>query len=226
MELDSTIETRTFLHFKWCKLCCELGVENRDLISEKFKELYEDYSRPHRYYHAPQHIVQCLYEFEKAKHLSGNPLAVKFALFGHDKFYDVTRDDNEFRSGAWARDTALEMGSGVNFALCVHNLILPTDHKLLPPLSIDAKITVDIDLSFLGAYPEIFDENTEKIAREYLEVLNITRKQFNAGRVKWMESMLLPNRPYIYSTDFFSKKYEAQAQENLKRALKELKTGA
>ena len=215
------VDTKVFLNGEWWKLFAGLGVKNQYLIAEKFSELYADYSGPHRYYHTPPHIEHCLDEFKPVWRLCKNPMAVKLALFGHDKFYNVTRKDNELRSAVWARDMVLEMNFGPHFAWYVYELILATCHKVMPD-DCDSQIVVDIDLSSLGASWEVFRKNTDDIAREYCEVLNISRKAFNSGRAKFIDTMLPPNRPYIYCTDFFRQKYEARVQENLKRSLKEL----
>lgn len=214
-----------FLRNEWWKLCERLGVKNIDSIKNTNTMLLERYSESHRHYHDLSHIEHGLKESKEVRHLCDFPNEVETALWFHDAVYDVTRNDNESLSAIFCTQRLLAMGLSENPRLIarIHAMILFTAHKELPIG--DASFVVDIDLSSLGSSPEVFDENTEKIFLEYNKGRGLTREEYNAGRVSWIKTMLPPNRPYIYSTDFFSQKYEAQAQENLKRALRKLKAG-
>ena len=214
------IDAKVFLNGEWWNLCVGLGVKNKVLIREKFNALCQNYSAPKRYYHAPSHLVRCFEEFQPVESLCHNPLAIKFALFGHDMFYDVTRKDNEVRSAIWTRTTILELGLSEDFAFRVYGFILLTEHKKLPSVDLDAQFLVDIDLSSLGSSPEVFNRNTADICREYVEGLGITAEAFHVRRIGFIEDLLdKGRRPYIYSTDYFREKYELRALENLKRSL-------
>ena len=227
MDLNrEQIDLKARLNGEWWELCKKLGVRDNNLISETFSILVSRYSEPHRHYHDLSHVAHCLEELKDARHLCKNPDAVEMALWFHDAVYDVRRDDNESCSAILCTNSLMSMGlsKDAKFILQAHAMILFTMHKELPIY--DAQFVVDIDLSSLGASPEIFDENTEKIFLEYHEGRGLTREEYNAGRVKFIEGMLPPNRPYIYSTEFFKQKHEAQAQENLNRVLRNLKAGA
>lgn len=201
-------------------------MKDNEFIKNIFTELTVRYFEPHRHYHDLSRIAHCLKEFEFVRYLCQYSDAVEFALLFHDAVYDVTRRDNEKQSGEFAMSCANRLGLSLNsgFALMADGLIRCTTHKELPK-NHDAQFVVDIDLSSLGAEWAVFKENTSKISREYCEGLNISQSEFNAGRAKFIEAMLPPNRSHIYSTDFFREKYETQARENLKRSLRELQTG-
>lgn len=223
MALDmARIYQVDFLKNEWWRLCERLEVRDYELIRKVFGELIAHYSERHRHYHGISHFIHCLEELMEVRDLCKNPDAVEMALWWHDAVYDVARKDNESCSALDCTLRLMEMGLSGNpkFIAKVHAMILFTTHKELPIW--DAKFVVDIDLSSLGAPWEAFQKNTDDIAREYCEGLKITRAEFNAGRAKFIETMLPPNRPYIYSTDFFREKYEARAQANLERSLKEL----
>lgn len=219
------IHTVVFLRNEWWKLCERLGVKDADLVKEINSMLIGRYSENGRHYHDLSHIEHCLKELQEVRHLCDFPNETEMALWFHDAVYDVTRNDNESLSAIFCTQRLLAMGLSENPKLMarIHAMILFTMHKELPIR--DASFVVDIDLSSLGASQEIFDKNTEKIFLEYHEGRGMTREEFNVGRANWIKTMLPPHRPHIYSTEYFKTKYEAQAQENLKRSLEELKTG-
>jgi len=86
------------------------------------------------------------------------------------------------------------------------------------PKNIDEKFVVDIDLSILGQLQERFDEYEKNIKKEYSQ---IPEEKFKGGRKIILKKFL--DRQNIYFTDFFRKKYELQARENLERTLSQLK---
>ena len=87
----------------------------------------------------------------------------------------------------------------------------------MPPEDADAALLVDVDLSILGQSGDRFDQYEEQIRREYDWV---EAKAFSAGRSAILKSFL--QRPFIYSTEFFRKKYEKPARENLVRSIDRL----
>ena len=160
MDLDRKwIDTWIFLNCEWWELCKRLGVQDDSLISEIFDALVECYSEKHRHYHDLSHIAHCLRELEPARPLCDKPDAVEMALWFHDAEYDVNRKDNESCSAILCTQSLMSMGLSCNPKLIaqIHAMILFTMHKELPIG--DAQFVVDIDLSSLGASPEVFDAN-------------------------------------------------------------------
>ncbi len=225
MELDRKgIETKVFLNGEWWKLCKRMKIKDKEAIVHAFSSLYELYSQPQRHYHDVSHIVHCLKELEQVRKICPNYNAVEMALWFHDAVYDLRRSKLELQSAGLALLVLDELGMSDAFRVYVHRLIMATTHKEMPQ-EVGAKYVVDIDLSSLGAPPEVFEENTKKIFLEYQKAKSITMEEFNTGRAAFFLGMM-NNRPHIFSTEYFRKKYELQAIENLKRSYNNLRTGA
>jgi predicted metal-dependent HD superfamily phosphohydrolase len=99
----------------------------------------------------------------------------------------------------------------------VEELILATKH-VAPPATPDAQFLVDIDLSILGQRPSAFDEFERAIREEYRHV---DEPSFRAGRSEILRRFL--DRPFIYFTHVFRRRYEQQARSNLNRSLERLR---
>ena len=182
------------------------------LVFQKLKELY---SEPQRKYHNTNHIHQCLEQFEYARHLPNDSEAVEMAIWFHDAIYDPKSSNNEMRSAKFALNV-LRLGKlHDSFNMKVSALIMHTRH-LNPPIDIDAQILVDIDLSSLGKPWGNFVLNSKHIREEYSHVSDT---DFRIGRGKFIQKFL--KRQTIYFTQYFYKKYEIQARENLERWIQE-----
>lgn len=203
---------------RWIELCKRINAKG-DTVAyyTRIKTLY---SEPPRFFHTLEgHIAHCLDEFDGSRHLADHPDEVEMALWLHDITYDTRRKDNEERSAQFGYELSKEMGLSDSFRRKAYNLILVTKHKMVPE-KIDAKLVVDIDLSGFGLPEEKFDENNKNIRKEYSWV---PEERFKAGRAAILQEFLPPNRPYIYCTDFFRRKYETKARRNLKRLLTQLR---
>jgi len=183
-----------------------------------YNKLIISYSEPHRVYHTiNRHIVPCLDEFELARHLPRYPNEVEMALWFHDAVYDTRSKNNEERSAQLAYQVSIEAGLPDTFAWRVHDFILMTKYNAISE-EVDAQVLVDVDLSILGRPVVEFDEYERNIRKEYSWV---PEEQFKTGRTAILQEFL--NRPNIYFTDFFRKKYKTQARRNLERSLAKLK---
>jgi len=174
------------------------------------------YSEPGRHYHNLRHLEECLNEFESARSLARDPLAVEFALWFHDAVYDTQAKDNEERSAALSRDCFLQSGLSPAFANWVANLIMGTKHAETSK-DPDAALVTDIDLSILGRDANRFQEYEAQIRQEYSWV---PVEAFAAGRSKILQQFL--SRPRIYFHDAFFAKYESQARANIQGSLLKL----
>lgn len=193
--------------------------DRRSHGSPIFQDLWQRYTEKHRYYHTPQHLVQCLREWAlespSAKSLAQNPVLVELALWYHDIVYDTQRKDNEEQSAELAIKT---LGSvlGPKNSEELRQLILATKHTQVPSTP-DARLLVDLDLSIMGQRPEVFDQYETQIQQEYSWVpLEI----FSQKRGEILQSFLA--RPQIYQTPHFSQKYEISARNNLAKSLEKL----
>ena len=77
-----------------------------------------------------------------------------------------------------------------------------------------------VDWFCVGKEWSEFQEDSRAMREEYDHVPEAV---FRKKREEILQSFL--DRPRIYFTDYFYEKYEKAAQENLKRAIDELKTG-
>lgn len=181
-----------------------------------YNDLVTRYSEPHRAYHTLAHIQHCLDEFKQVRHLIANPNAVELALWYHDTIYNTKAKDNEEKSAALAR-TMIQSASLPNaFGQFVADCIMATKHTAIPA-DPDIQFLVDIDLSSLGKPEKEYDENAQKIRKEYEWV---PEDMFAAERSAILKSFL--NRPNIYATQFFRDKYETRARQNIARSLAQL----
>jgi predicted metal-dependent HD superfamily phosphohydrolase len=205
------------LRQRWERACASVNA-GRDghVCGEIFDQVLAAYLGADRYYHGIGHIRECLRELDSVRDSADDPRAIELAIWFHDVVYDGRRQDNEERSADLA-DRELDR-LGVEPALRdeVHRLILLTRHDREPP-DRDGKIMVDIDLASLAMPPEVFDENTRLIRKEYPHVRD---DDFARGRRDMLGRFLA--RPRIYYTDEFRERYEGRARENLSRALAKL----
>jgi predicted metal-dependent HD superfamily phosphohydrolase len=155
------------------------------------------------------HIAHCLEEFDGARDLAADPVAVELALWTHDAVYDPRAKDNEARSADLARGVAAAMGLSRERGERVAGLILVSTHQRLAD-DPDAQLFADIDLSILGRPSAVFAEYERQVRVEYAWV---PEPLFRAARSAILKSFL--DRPAIYATPHFRRKYEAMARLNL-----------
>lgn len=167
------------------------------------------YAESHRAYHTIAHIAHCLDEFEEVRGLAADPLAVEMALWYHDAVYDPRATDNEARSAELARRAAEAMGWARERGDRAAALILVSTHRALAE-DPDARLFADIDLSILGGPSAIFAKYERQVRVEYAWV---PEPAFRAARSAILKSFL--DRPSIYATPHFRKKYESMARLNL-----------
>jgi predicted metal-dependent HD superfamily phosphohydrolase len=138
------------------------------------------------------------------------------AIWFHDAVYDTRRDDNEQKSAEWAKKVISQSGLAGSVAERVSDLILATRHRA-EVSDMDAQLMVDVDLSILGADPEVFWQYEENIRKEYAW---ISESLFRAGRMEILHNFL--NRKYIYHHQTYRGMFEDKARFNLKQAITKL----
>ncbi|MBX6367733.1 MAG: hypothetical protein IRZ04_07110, partial [Rhodospirillales bacterium] len=143
----------------------------------------------------------------------GEADAVELALAWHDAVYDPRASDNEEKSAALFRAAATRHRLEPRLAADVERLILRTKTHLAGSRP-DEQIMIDIDLSILGAAPDVFDAYDRSIRREYAHV---PEAEWRERRTAVLRRFLL--RDPLFTTRFFRERYEAQARDNLARAV-------
>ena len=181
-----------------------------------FARLIDAYGDPSRFYHNAAHILDCLQELDAAKESCEDPTAVEAAIWFHDLVYDPTRSDNEDRSGDASTKGLKELGADPATTQKVRLLILDTKHAK-EPATPDGRLLVDIDLSIFGRSAARLDAYERAIRREYEHV---PEQAFAKARAAILRGFL--NRPSIYLTDHFRRRYEPAARDNLRRSIERL----
>ena len=210
----TTPEAMDLLARSWRR--CTSALAPRTIAGSVFDQLLARYSEPHRKYHTLQHLTECLAHVEAVRHLAEHPGEVEIALWFHDGIYDTHRHDNERQRADWARAVLDRHDAAPAAVQRVDELIMATCHSALP-VTPDAQLLVDIDLSILGALPQRFAEYEEQIRQEYAFV---PEDIFRNKRGEILQAFLA--RPVIYSTPHFQAALEARAKDNLRQAIASL----
>ncbi len=181
-----------------------------------YQRLEQAYAEPHRHYHNQQHIAECLAEFDVARPLAQQPIAVELALWFHDAVYDPKASDNEEQSARLAT-SCLDAAGLPDLARSVAGLVMATKlHRI--DAGPDAALVVDVDLSILGQSEERFAEYETQIREEYTWVPKLI---FNRKRVEILQGFL--DRKSIYTNEHFVMRYEQSARRNLEGSIRKLR---
>jgi predicted metal-dependent HD superfamily phosphohydrolase len=97
-------------------------------------------------------LEECFAWFAQVRPLAHHAGDVAFALFYHDAIYDTHASDNEELSAELATAVLNDYVLGDSEPERIASLILATRHDAVP-VSEDAKLLTDIDLSILAAAP-------------------------------------------------------------------------
>jgi predicted metal-dependent HD superfamily phosphohydrolase len=145
------------------------------------------------------------------------PVTWRSRFIYHDAVYDTHASDNEALSAELATAVLNDYVRGDSEPDRIISLILATKHDAVP-VSEDAKLLTDIDLSILGAAPARFDEYERQVRKEYEWV---EKEAFREGGSRILAQFLA--RPAIYNCSFFHERLETSARNNLERSLARLK---
>jgi len=192
-----------------------------DLPEPQRAALEAAYASPPRVYHNFEHVREVLRHYHEASQGPGwtQPAEVALAVLYHDAVYEAGRKDNETRSAELADEhIARFMPHGAVDVTRVKQLIeLTARHGVLEPNDVDeeAALFLDCDMAILGAEPSVFDAYDRGIAAEYRAV--VPGWLFRINRKRFLKSLL--GRERIYLTPFFHQRLDAQARNNLRRAV-------
>ena len=186
-------------------------------------ELMNAWAEPHRHYHDPRHLRECLALLARWRGLSVRAGEVGIALWFHDAIYDPQAGSNELNSAAWAARSLIRAGLVSETAQRVHDLVMCTEqatqHDAPAALSsgADAQLLVDIDLSILGSPPERFERYDQDVRKEYAWVPGF---RYRDQRAQVLQGFL--DRPRLYYGEAAVALLEGQARINLAAALSRL----
>ena len=197
-------------------ICSQISVSGN--CEAAFSKITEQYQIPERFYHTfTGHIAFCIQELRNVPApLLFDKNAVAMALFLHDVIMNFHASDNEKKSAEFARELFSQIGAPEKFGKKVAELILATKHDVIAK-NCDARIVADIDLAILGQDCQTFDEYEKNVRKEYSFV---PEDIFKKERAKLLRHFL--NRPSIFSTHYFQRRYGKKARQNLERSIAQL----
>ena len=175
--------------------------------------LLRGWHEPHRAYHGPDHLRDCLVQLDEAPVTGRVHDLAEVALWYHDVVYQPGAPDNEARSAEVARTALIRGAAPEGTADEVARLVRLTDHAA-PPQDPVGELVCDVDLSILGRPAEEFDEYERRIREEYRQV---PEPLYRAGRARVLGTFL--SRDPLFRTEHFRRRYEAAARDNLRRSL-------
>lgn len=182
-------------------------------------ELMNAWAEPHRHYHDPRHLGECLALWVRWRSGCQRRGEVGVALWFHDAVYDPRSGSNELNSAAWAARSLAHAGADSDTAQRVHDLVMATQHDAPAELAshADAQLLVDIDLSILGSPAERFERYDREVRREYTWVRGF---RYRERRARILQGFL--DRPRLYHFEAAEALLEGQARINLAAALSRL----
>jgi len=195
---------------RWWSLMQRLGLAPS---LDMYRELLRLYGEPHRAYHNFEHIAACLRHLDDVRESAEKPDELELAIWFHDAIYKPFSGSNELDSAVLAADFLEENKAGEGTVANVHALIMATVHDASPSPG-DSSLMVDIDLSILGARPEVYGVFEQAVRQEYRRVPGPI---FRRKRRKLLQQFL--DREKIYQHPHFFEKLEVQARRNLAAAI-------
>jgi predicted metal-dependent HD superfamily phosphohydrolase len=175
--------------------------------------LIDLYNLPYRPYHNISHIEHCLKELDSYD----KNRAVELAIFYHDAIYDPKAKNNEEMCANRAAYDLCVMQVPKKIIEKIQRLIIVTKHSTYPNELYQDKLIVDVDLSILGQDEKTYRRYYIEIREEYSHVSDYG---YAKGRIAFLKKLL--ERPTIYQMDFFIRKYEQAARDNIELELKKM----
>lgn len=189
---------------------------NNELATNLWLEIFTKYSEPKRHYHIVDHLEAIITDLKEVKDKIEDWDTMLFAVFYHDIVYKASSNTNEADSAKLAKVRLAEIGYPAEKISKCANMILATKLHELSEDS-DTNYLTDADLAALGKNSYDFQKYGEQIREEYSIYPEFI---YNPGRKKVLQHFLQMDT--IYKTEYFSKKYEKKARENVANELIEL----
>jgi len=181
-------------------------------------ELTGRYSAAERHYHGLAHIEAMLGLAGQYRSALSDPEAVEAAIWFHDAVYDSRAADNEARSAALASHCLAPHADPARLSRILAMIEATATHVAPkfeePGSTLDAALFLDMDLAILGAPPAEFDRYEAAVRREFGWLSDAA---WRSGRAAVLQKFL--DRPHIFHTARFRRRFEAAARRNLSRSL-------
>jgi predicted metal-dependent HD superfamily phosphohydrolase len=165
-------------------------------------------------FHNLDHIGDCVRRLDEVAPLLDDVDAVEMAIWFHDAIYEPGDPSNEWRSAELF--LARSEGAKPLFRRRVCALILTTRHATAAR-SRDRRFIDDIDLVGFAAPWDDFVHSGDLLRAEFAAHADA---KYYASQAQFLTR--LQQRSRFFATDYFHDKYEAHAQQNIRRLLDDL----
>lgn len=214
-EIDETSQAN--LKNAWQELATKYQ-PNSSVVDEIFNKIATHYQEQTRAYHCLGHIKLLLEMAEEIKEHIDNYDIVRFAIWFHDLIYNTHKSDNEDQSANIARECLAQLNiPGAIREQVAYFIIATKTHTIEEQDTKDLKLFLDLDLSILGADPEIYHSYAEGVRKEYNWVPGFL---YSINRKKILKKFL--SRSTLYFSAEMAAKFEAQARKNVADELAKL----
>ncbi|PKV49194.1 putative metal-dependent HD superfamily phosphohydrolase [Aquimarina sp. MAR_2010_214] len=181
------------------------------------KSLWDDvvkyHSKKNRYYHNLSHLEHLYHKLTEVKNEIKDWDIVLFALFYHDYIYNALKQDNEEQSAKKAVGILSSLSIEDNRITLCSDIILATKGHHISENK-DINYFTDADLSILGSDWKNYEEYFKNVRKEYKYYPDF---MYNKGRIKVLNHFI--NMPAIFKSEYFYKRFEAKAKENLQQEI-------
>ncbi|WP_378180632.1 hypothetical protein [Aquimarina sp. SS2-1] len=186
---------------------------DKEYIETLWQEIVKNYNKKNRYYHNLSHLENLYHQLLKVKEEILDWDIILFALFYHDYIYNVLKQDNEEQSAQKARKILSSLSIGSNRIELCEKMILATKGHHISTHN-DINYFTDADLSILGSNWVTYKSYFTAVRKEYKYYPDF---MYNKGRMKVLKHFI--EMPRIFKTQYFYKKFEKQAKNNLQHEI-------
>ena len=187
--------------------------DNKLVINDLWNEVVKNCSSKKRHYHTLQHLDNLLAQLTDVKGEIQNWNTILFTLYYHDIVYNSLKSDNEEKSAELAEKRMKQISVSIDkIELCKNQILATKSH--IKSTDSDTNYFTDADLSVLGQNWETYLLYYKNVRKEYSIYPDFV---YNPGRKKVLNHFLSMDK--IFKTDFFYKKFESQAKQNIQKEI-------
>jgi predicted metal-dependent HD superfamily phosphohydrolase len=176
------------------------------------------HAEPHRAYHNWHHIAALLRWAQSGEFGINDATSVEYATLFHDAVYDPKSAENEELSARLAEASLAAILPSETLAFVATLIRATAKHAMPDGLTVgqahDAAHFLDMDLSILGADPDVFTHYENTIRSEYAHV---PEALFWPARAAVL--MRFRDRARLYFSDWGYARFEDKARDNLDRSI-------
>ena len=153
-------------------------------------ELLVRWQEPHRSYHDPRHLAECLHALDQ---LNGGPIE-ELALWFHDAVYQGRPRSDERASARLARQLLGDEGERAGLVDEVARLVRVTEQHRPPPGDLRAQRVSDADLAILAADADRYRASVADLRSENAD---LSDDQWRLRRVRQLRGLQRRGLPYL-----------------------------